>query len=203
MDDTPDLFPGAREFPAGTRTAADAATAIGCSVAAIVKSLVFARASDDAIVLVTLQRRTYRRHGQPRAGQGECRPRPRSDRLRDRRRAALGLARASGRGLDRRGPHETPRSLGRCGHATPRVPAHPGRPGGPNERRGGGGRPTLIVLRGAGDDAPESGHTVGAKYSGGSTDRSPLSASLARSLVPRVRVFVYAQMLCITSYMRG
>jgi prolyl-tRNA editing enzyme YbaK/EbsC (Cys-tRNA(Pro) deacylase) len=34
-------FPGAREFPEGTRTAQDAATAIGCSVAQIVKSLVF------------------------------------------------------------------------------------------------------------------------------------------------------------------
>ena len=52
MGDTPGAFPGSREFPAGTRTAADAAAAIGCDVAAIVKSLVFARASDDAIVLV-------------------------------------------------------------------------------------------------------------------------------------------------------
>jgi prolyl-tRNA editing enzyme YbaK/EbsC (Cys-tRNA(Pro) deacylase) len=34
-------FPGAREFPEGTRTAQDAAAAIGCSVAQIVKSLVF------------------------------------------------------------------------------------------------------------------------------------------------------------------
>ena len=43
-------FPGAREFPEGTRTAQDAAAAIGCSVAQIVKSLVFLR--DDAPVLV-------------------------------------------------------------------------------------------------------------------------------------------------------
>ena len=50
--DTPSQFPGARDFPAGTRTAADAAAAIGCDVAAIVKSLVFARAADDGIVLV-------------------------------------------------------------------------------------------------------------------------------------------------------
>jgi prolyl-tRNA editing enzyme YbaK/EbsC (Cys-tRNA(Pro) deacylase) len=34
-------FPGAREFPEGTRTAKDAAAAIGCSVGQIVKSLVF------------------------------------------------------------------------------------------------------------------------------------------------------------------
>ena len=37
------------EFPAGTRTAADAAEAIGCDVAQIVKSLVFV--ADDAPVL--------------------------------------------------------------------------------------------------------------------------------------------------------
>ena len=36
-----DRFPGAREFPEGTRTAQDAAAAIGCSVGQIVKSLVF------------------------------------------------------------------------------------------------------------------------------------------------------------------
>jgi prolyl-tRNA editing enzyme YbaK/EbsC (Cys-tRNA(Pro) deacylase) len=35
------LDPQVRTFPAGTRTAADAAAAIGCEVAAIVKSLVF------------------------------------------------------------------------------------------------------------------------------------------------------------------
>ncbi|MEX1178651.1 MAG: hypothetical protein WEB09_09335, partial [Nitriliruptor sp.] len=35
------LDPQVQEFPAGTRTAADAAAAIGCDVAAIVKSLVF------------------------------------------------------------------------------------------------------------------------------------------------------------------
>jgi prolyl-tRNA editing enzyme YbaK/EbsC (Cys-tRNA(Pro) deacylase) len=37
----PLTFPGAREFPEGTRTAQDAAAAIGCSVGQIVKSLVF------------------------------------------------------------------------------------------------------------------------------------------------------------------
>ena len=35
-------FPGVREFPAGTRTAAQAAAAVGCEVGAIVKALVFA-----------------------------------------------------------------------------------------------------------------------------------------------------------------
>jgi prolyl-tRNA editing enzyme YbaK/EbsC (Cys-tRNA(Pro) deacylase) len=34
-------FPGVREFPQGTHTAQDAAAAIGCDVAQIVKSLVF------------------------------------------------------------------------------------------------------------------------------------------------------------------
>lgn len=43
-------FSGVREFPAGTRTAADAAAAIGCEVAQIVKSLVFRR--EDRAVLV-------------------------------------------------------------------------------------------------------------------------------------------------------
>jgi prolyl-tRNA editing enzyme YbaK/EbsC (Cys-tRNA(Pro) deacylase) len=44
------LDPEIREFPAGTRTAADAAAAVGCDVAAIVKSLVFV--ADDRPVLV-------------------------------------------------------------------------------------------------------------------------------------------------------
>ncbi|MGZ6643346.1 MAG: YbaK/EbsC family protein [Solirubrobacteraceae bacterium] len=45
-------FDGVREFPAGTRTAADAARAIGCEVGAICKSLVFRRAADGAPLLV-------------------------------------------------------------------------------------------------------------------------------------------------------
>jgi prolyl-tRNA editing enzyme YbaK/EbsC (Cys-tRNA(Pro) deacylase) len=44
-------FPGAREFPEGTRTAADAAAAIGCEVGQIVKSLVFRRDDDAVLVL--------------------------------------------------------------------------------------------------------------------------------------------------------
>lgn len=40
------------EFPAGTRTAADAAAAIGCTVAQIAKSIVF-RAGDRAVVVIT------------------------------------------------------------------------------------------------------------------------------------------------------
>jgi prolyl-tRNA editing enzyme YbaK/EbsC (Cys-tRNA(Pro) deacylase) len=39
-------------FPDGTKTAADAAAAIGCSVAAIVKSLVFILGEDPVMVLV-------------------------------------------------------------------------------------------------------------------------------------------------------
>ena len=45
------LYEGAREFPEGTRTAADAAAAIGCDVAQIVKSLVFVRAGEPVLVL--------------------------------------------------------------------------------------------------------------------------------------------------------
>ena len=44
-------FEGVREFPEGTRTAADAAAAIGCEVAQIVKSLVFRRGEDAVLVL--------------------------------------------------------------------------------------------------------------------------------------------------------
>lgn len=39
-------------FPDGTRTAADAAAAIGCSVAQIAKSIVF-RSGDQAVVVIT------------------------------------------------------------------------------------------------------------------------------------------------------
>jgi prolyl-tRNA editing enzyme YbaK/EbsC (Cys-tRNA(Pro) deacylase) len=40
------------QFPAGTRTAADAAAAVGCHVAQIAKSIVF-RAGDRAAVIIT------------------------------------------------------------------------------------------------------------------------------------------------------
>lgn len=41
-----------RRYPAGTHTAEDAARAIGCGVAQIVKSLVFIAAGDPVVVLV-------------------------------------------------------------------------------------------------------------------------------------------------------
>ncbi|MFP4636776.1 MAG: YbaK/EbsC family protein [Nitriliruptoraceae bacterium] len=41
------------EFPAGTRTAADAAAAIGCEVAQIVKSLVFVADEEPVLVLTS------------------------------------------------------------------------------------------------------------------------------------------------------
>jgi prolyl-tRNA editing enzyme YbaK/EbsC (Cys-tRNA(Pro) deacylase) len=44
-------FEGVRDFPAGTRTAQDAAAAIGCSVGQIVKSLVFVRDDEPVLVL--------------------------------------------------------------------------------------------------------------------------------------------------------
>lgn len=45
------------EFPEGTKTAADAAAAIGCEVAAIVKSLVFTVAGEPVVALVPGDRR--------------------------------------------------------------------------------------------------------------------------------------------------
>jgi prolyl-tRNA editing enzyme YbaK/EbsC (Cys-tRNA(Pro) deacylase) len=44
-------FEGVREFPEGTRTAQDAAAAIGCEVGQIVKSLVFLRDGEPLLVL--------------------------------------------------------------------------------------------------------------------------------------------------------
>jgi len=44
-------FEGVREFPEGTRTAQDAAAAIGCGVGQIVKSLVFLRDGEPVLVL--------------------------------------------------------------------------------------------------------------------------------------------------------
>ena len=41
-----------RSFPEGTRTAVDAAAAVGCDVAQIVKSLVFRRAGGDPLLVV-------------------------------------------------------------------------------------------------------------------------------------------------------
>jgi prolyl-tRNA editing enzyme YbaK/EbsC (Cys-tRNA(Pro) deacylase) len=45
------VFERQQEFPDGTRTAADAAAAIGCAVGQIVKSLVFTRGDDAVLVL--------------------------------------------------------------------------------------------------------------------------------------------------------
>lgn len=47
------LDPEVREFPEGTHTAQDAADAIGCPVAAIVKSLVFTLDGEPILVLVS------------------------------------------------------------------------------------------------------------------------------------------------------
>ncbi|NIA25732.1 MAG: YbaK/EbsC family protein [Gammaproteobacteria bacterium] len=46
-----------REFPKGTKTAADAANAVGCDVAAIVKSLVFVVDNEPVVALVPGDRR--------------------------------------------------------------------------------------------------------------------------------------------------
>lgn len=50
FDDPADV--AVQRFPAGTRTAADAAAAIGCDVAQIVKSLVFT-ADDEPVLVLT------------------------------------------------------------------------------------------------------------------------------------------------------
>lgn len=47
-----DFEPAIREFPEGTKTAEDAAAAIGCAVGQIASSLVFA-AGDELVVVVT------------------------------------------------------------------------------------------------------------------------------------------------------
>lgn len=47
------LGDGIRRYPEGTRTAVDAAQAIGCSVGAIVKSLVFMAGDEPLLVLVS------------------------------------------------------------------------------------------------------------------------------------------------------
>src|SRR3546814_3328498 len=43
------------EFPAGTRTAEDAAASVGCSVAQIAKSIVF-RAGEDVVLVIEIGR---------------------------------------------------------------------------------------------------------------------------------------------------
>ena len=47
------LTPDVREFPAGTKTAQDAARAIGCDVAQIVKSLVFVAGTEPFLALTS------------------------------------------------------------------------------------------------------------------------------------------------------
>lgn len=51
VDDRYGFEPEIEEFPEGTRTAADAADAVGCSVGQILKSLVFAADGEVVVVL--------------------------------------------------------------------------------------------------------------------------------------------------------
>src|SRR3982075_4714035 len=69
-----------KQFPAGTRTAVDAANAIGCEVGQIVKSLVFVAAGKPVVALVSGANRLDERllgaaAGDPgeKAGAGEAR----------------------------------------------------------------------------------------------------------------------------------
>ena len=50
---TAGLIPDVRQFPEGTRTAADAARAIGCDVGQIVKSLVFVAGGEPVLALTS------------------------------------------------------------------------------------------------------------------------------------------------------
>jgi prolyl-tRNA editing enzyme YbaK/EbsC (Cys-tRNA(Pro) deacylase) len=97
------------EFPEGTRTAIDAAAAVGCDVDAIVKSLVFM--ADDRPVLALVS-------GGNRASTSRCSP-PRSVRTRCARPAPT-----------RRAPRPATRSAGRrrSGHRATVSPARAHRP---------------------------------------------------------------------------
>ena len=50
-------FENAQEFPAGTRTATDAAAAIGCEVGAICKSLVFRVGAEPLLIIASCANR--------------------------------------------------------------------------------------------------------------------------------------------------
>src|SRR3989475_13227920 len=58
-----------KQFPAGTRTAVDAANAIGCDVGQIVKSLVFVAADRPVVALVSGANRLHERRLELAAGQ--------------------------------------------------------------------------------------------------------------------------------------
>ena len=124
-------FEDVREFPQGTRTAADAAAAIGCEVGAICKSLRLPRrgraAADHRLG------RQPRRRGALRRREGRRRLRARAHRLRDRRRAALRPPRAD-RDDRRRGPARLRDGVGRGGHAVVGLPDRAGRAGGAHRR---------------------------------------------------------------------
>jgi prolyl-tRNA editing enzyme YbaK/EbsC (Cys-tRNA(Pro) deacylase) len=62
-----------REFPQGTRTAEDAAAAIGCGVAQIVKSLVFMADDEPVLVLTSGANRVHERTVREALGAGRFR----------------------------------------------------------------------------------------------------------------------------------
>ena len=69
-------FPAAREFPEGTRTAFDAAAAIGCEVGQIVKSLVFRGANSGTpyLLLVSGKNRVDEKKAAKMFGESLVRP---------------------------------------------------------------------------------------------------------------------------------
>ncbi len=96
-----DLTIEVQEFPDGTRTAADAAAAVGCDVAQIVKSLVFVAGDRPVLALVSgpnrLDEATLAASAGGAGAAGVGRRGAGGDVLRRRRGAALRARRAAGR----------------------------------------------------------------------------------------------------------
>ena len=112
-------------FPDGTKTAADAAAAIGVEVGQIVKSLIFA--VDGEVVLAYVSGRNQLDERKLAAAAGGCdvlpgrrRHRARGDRLPDRRRAAV-RPRHAAAGVRRPRPARLRRGVGRRRHVERRV----------------------------------------------------------------------------------
>ena len=125
-------FENAREFPQGTRTAADAAAAIGCEVGAICKSLVF-RVGDEPLLIIAsgANRVDEARFGAEKADAAF---------VREQTGFAIGGVPPYGharrdRDDRRRGPARLPDGVGGGGHAVVGLPDRAGRARGAHRRR--------------------------------------------------------------------
>ncbi len=121
------IEPELREFPQGTRTAADAAAAIGCEVGQICKSLVFRVEPQGAPLLVITSGANRVDEGRVGALVGGTLGKADADFVREHTGYAIGgvppLGHATAAGDDlRRGPARLRRRVGRGGHADERVP---------------------------------------------------------------------------------